>query len=24
MSEAIAARACELIEVDYEVLPWSI
>ncbi|HUD88012.1 MAG TPA: molybdopterin cofactor-binding domain-containing protein, partial [Xanthobacteraceae bacterium] len=23
-SEAIAARACELIEVDYEVLPWSI
>ncbi|MBA2402363.1 MAG: xanthine dehydrogenase family protein molybdopterin-binding subunit [Bradyrhizobium sp.] len=23
-SEAIAAQACELIEVDYEVLPWSI
>src|SRR3981189_205662 len=23
-SEAIAAKACELIEVDYEVLPWSI
>src|SRR5215470_17804153 len=23
-SEAIAARACELIEVDYEVLPWAI
>jgi CO/xanthine dehydrogenase Mo-binding subunit len=23
-SEAIAARACALIEVDYEVLPWSI
>src|SRR5258708_32754091 len=23
-TEAIAARACELIEVDYEVLPWSI
>src|ERR1700759_5741417 len=23
-TEAIAAKACELIEVDYEVLPWSI
>src|SRR6266702_2137 len=23
-SEAIAAKACELIEVDYEVLPWTI
>ena len=23
-TEAIAAEACELIEVDYEVLPWSI
>src|SRR5882672_7700427 len=23
-SEAIAAKACELIEVDYEVLPWAI
>src|SRR3981189_222449 len=23
-SEAIAARACELIEVEYEVLPWSV
>ena len=23
-SEAIADEACELIEVDYEVLPWSI
>ncbi len=23
-SEAIAAEACELIEVDYEVLPWAI
>src|SRR5213075_1586179 len=23
-TEAIAAQACELIEVDYEVLPWSI
>jgi CO/xanthine dehydrogenase Mo-binding subunit len=23
-SEAIAAEACKLIEVDYEVLPWSI
>ena len=23
-TEAIAAHACELIEVDYEVLPWSI
>src|SRR3979409_686409 len=23
-SEAIAAKACELIEVDYEVLPWSV
>ena len=23
-TEAIAARACALIEVDYEVLPWSI
>src|ERR1700755_2170511 len=23
-TEAIAATACELIEVDYEVLPWSI
>ena len=23
-SEAIAAHACELIEVDYEVLPWAI
>src|SRR5215813_29090 len=23
-SEAIAARACELIEVDYEVLPWAV
>src|ERR1700680_79642 len=23
-SEAIAAKACALIEVDYEVLPWSI
>src|SRR5437879_27148 len=23
-TEAIAARACELIEVDYEVLPWAI
>jgi len=23
-SEAIAAQACELIEVDYEVLPWAI
>jgi CO/xanthine dehydrogenase Mo-binding subunit len=24
MSEAIAAQACALIEVDYEVLPWAI
>ncbi len=24
MSEAIAAEACKLIEVDYEVLPWAI
>ena len=24
ISEAIAAHACTLIEVDYEVLPWSI
>src|SRR3979411_3253323 len=24
ISEAIAAKACELIEVEYEVLPWSI
>src|SRR3979411_1866566 len=24
MTEAIAAEACKLIEVDYEVLPWSI
>src|ERR1700730_17280438 len=23
-SEAIAAKACELIDVDYEVLPWTI
>src|SRR5258705_1300045 len=23
-TEAIAAKACELIEIDYEVLPWSI
>ena len=23
-TEAIAAKACELIEVEYEVLPWSI
>src|SRR5260370_33695941 len=23
-TEAIAAKACELIEVDYEVLPWTI
>src|SRR5216684_2798202 len=23
-TEAIAAKACELIEVDYEVLPWAI
>ena len=23
-TEEIAAKACELIEVDYEVLPWSI
>jgi len=23
-SEAIAAKACELIDVDYEVLPWAI
>src|SRR6202048_1678447 len=23
-TEAIAAQACELIEVDYEVLPWTI
>src|SRR5262245_66312545 len=23
-TEAIAAEACKLIEVDYEVLPWSI
>src|SRR5213079_1908732 len=23
-SEAIAAKACELIEVDYEVLPWAV
>src|SRR4051812_48134044 len=23
-TEAIAAQACELIEVDYEVLPWAI
>jgi CO/xanthine dehydrogenase Mo-binding subunit len=23
-TEAIAAEACQLIEVDYEVLPWSI
>src|SRR5258708_2266634 len=23
-TEAIAAKACELIEVDYEMLPWSI
>src|SRR3977135_1182821 len=23
-SEAMAARACELIEVDYDVLPWSV
>src|SRR5262249_711890 len=24
VTEAIAAEACKLIEVDYEVLPWSI
>src|SRR3979409_565784 len=23
-SEAIAAKACELIEIEYEVLPWSV